>query len=81
MGKKRQSKSGGKKKREKKYAGPKSKPAQETGGGAMQSMVGGFRRAVGVETAKKKTWFDYLWTALLVLAIGGILFWKFGSNG
>ena len=50
------------------------------GPGAMGGMVTGFRRAIGVEKKKKKTWVDYTWTILLLLAIGGILFWRFGRG-
>jgi hypothetical protein len=77
MGKKRQKKSGGTKKRDRKYAGPQGKPVTETGGGAMQSMVGGFRRAVGVEKKKRKTWADHIWTLLLLAVVGGLLLWRF----
>ena len=81
MGKKR-SKSGAKKKRQKKYKGPvEQRPtAEEPGGGAMQNMVSGFKRAVGTETKKQKTWLDHMWTVLLILAVGAVLFWRFGRD-
>ncbi len=80
---KNRSKSGTKKKRSKGYGGPGSSAgenAHEGGGGAMQSMVGGFRRAVGVEKKSKKGRADVVWTILLVLAVAAILFWRFGPD-
>ncbi|HJL00313.1 MAG TPA: hypothetical protein RMH85_00130 [Polyangiaceae bacterium LLY-WYZ-15_(1-7)] len=85
---KRQSKSGAKKRRKKKYKGPRDAMPSDGGSGgedygssgAMGGMVTGFRRAIGVEKKKKKTWVDYTWTILLLLAIGGILFWRFGRG-
>lgn len=77
MGKKRQSKSGAGKKRAKKYSQNKSETDDDyEASGAMASMVGGFRRAVGVEKPKKKDWKDYLWTIVLVLAVLGIVGWQ-----
>ncbi|MEM9070834.1 MAG: hypothetical protein AAGE52_20160 [Myxococcota bacterium] len=80
--KKKQKKSGTSKKRAKRYQGPAkgTGPDETAGSGAMQGMVSGFRRAVGVETEKKKTWVDHVWTILLLLAVAGILFWRFGSG-
>ena len=82
MAKKKQQKSGSKKKRKKQYRPEKDDDSTENAsGGAMQGMVSGFRRAVGVETSKKqKTWLDHAWTLLLLLAVAGILFWKFGRG-
>jgi len=89
MGKKKQSKSGAKKKRKKKYAGPvHERPTggddeSDDGGGAMQGMVKGFRSAVGVESKKqekKKGWMDHAWTILLILAVGAVLFYRFGMD-
>ncbi len=79
---KKQKKSGSKKKRNKRYQGPAkgTGPDETGGGGAMQGMVSGFKRAVGVETSKKKTWVDHLWTLLLLLAVAAILFWRFGRD-
>jgi len=79
---KKQKKSGAKKKRQKKYGGPAkgTGPDDYEGAGAMQGMVSGFKRAVGVEKKKKKTWVDYAWTAILIAAVIGILLWRFGSN-
>ena len=85
----KQSKSGTKKKREKKYRPLEEKKASAeasgeydggSGGGAMQSMVGGFRRAVGVEKDEKKGRSDVIWTILLVIAIAALLFWRFGNS-
>lgn len=79
---KKQRKSGTPKKRAKRYQGPAkgTGPDEAAGGGAMQGMVSGFKRAVGVETSKKKTWVDHLWTVLLLLAVAAILFWRFGRD-
>ncbi len=78
----KQSKSGTKKKRkEKRYGGPGSsagESAHDGGGGAMQNMVGGFRRAVGVEKSKSGR-NDVFWTILLVLVVAAILFWRFAG--
>lgn len=77
MGKKRQKKSGAGKKRSKKYTQDKGMTDDDyEASGAMASMVGGFRRAVGVEKPKKKNWKDYLWTILLLLAVLGIIGWQ-----
>lgn len=76
----KRSKSGTKKKRNKKYGGPGSSAgdgAQDTSGGAMQNMVGGFRRAVGVEKSKSGK-NDVFWTILFVIVIAAIVFWRFG---
>ena len=53
--------------------------------GAMGNMLGGFRRAVGVagedeKKRRKNPWLDHVWTALLILAVGAILFWRFGMD-
>ncbi len=87
---KRQSKSGAKKKRAKKYRPLAEKKEEQlqlgesgdgsSGGGAMQGMVGGFRRAVGVEKSKKGGASDYIWTILLILIAAAILFWKSGAE-
>jgi len=77
---KNRSKSGTKKKRKKKYRGPgttKSESDGEPAGGVMQGMVGGFRRAVGVEKPKKPGASSKLWTALLILALAGVVYWRF----
>ncbi len=85
MGKKRQKKSGTSKKRQRRYHGPGSAeaesepPESSAGGGVMQGMVGGFRRAVGVEKPKKRGLGDHLWTILLVVALAAVLFWRFGT--
>lgn len=83
---KRQPKSGGSKRREKRYVSPEKRgnaeqeaPDHESGGGAMQSLTSGFKRAVGVEK-KKKTWVDYIWTVLLLLAIAAVVMWRFGDG-
>ncbi len=80
--KKKQKKSGTSKHRVKRYQGPAkgTGPDEADGTGAMQGMVSGFKRAVGVEKKKRKTWADHLWTVLLLLAVAGILFWRFGSD-
>ncbi|MEZ4247462.1 MAG: hypothetical protein R3B99_04390 [Polyangiales bacterium] len=85
---KRQAKSGASKRRSKRYVAPERRDEIQTEassddeytGGAMQSLTSGFKRAVGVETKKKKTWVDHVWTVLLLLAIAAVLFWRFGSN-
>ncbi|MBX3245973.1 MAG: hypothetical protein KF901_02185 [Myxococcales bacterium] len=80
---KRQKKSGATKKRQKGYAGPRELReggADEEGGSAMQGLVSGFRRAVGVETKKQKTWVDYIWTLLLILAVAAVALWRFGGD-
>jgi hypothetical protein len=84
---KRQAKSGASKRREKRYVPPEKRenaeqeaPDHESGGGAMQSLTSGFKRAVGVETKKKKTWVDHIWTILLLLAIAAVLMWRFGGS-
>ena len=83
MGKRsRQKKSGTKKRRERRYRGPgttRSETDEASGGGVMQGMVGGFRRAVGVEKSKKAGLGSHLWTILLLLALGAILYWRFGQ--
>ena len=81
---KRQSKSGASKKRAKSYVSVEKRqravePTEDERGGAMQGMVSGFKRAVGVETKKKKTWVDYAWTVFLVVALVAVLLWRFGS--
>ena len=84
---KRQAKSGASKRREKRYvpreqreAAAQEAPDHESGGGAMQGLTSGFKRAVGVETGKKKTWVDHVWTVLLLLAIVAVLLWRFGGS-
>lgn len=81
MGKKRQSKSGTKRKRSKGYGGAREDRDdldEIRSSGALGSMVGGFRRAVGVDSGhRKKTLLDYTWTLVLVLAVVGILAWRF----
>jgi hypothetical protein len=77
---KNRSKSGSKKKRQKKYRGPgstKSESDAEPTGGVMQSMVGGFRRTVGVEKPKKPGMGSKVWTALLILALAAVVYWRF----
>ena len=82
---KKQPKSGGTKKRKKKYRPLEEKRASEgstesgSGGGAMQGMVGGFRRAVGVEKSRKGKG-DYIWTIALVTIVCGIVFWYLRYN-
>ncbi len=80
--KQKQKKSGTSKKRQKSYAGPSRGTGPDTseGEGAMRSMVSGCKRAVGVEKKKRKTWVDHIWTILLLIAVAGILYWKFGRD-
>ena len=81
---KNRSKSGSKKKRKKKYRGPGStkseSDAEPVVGGVMQGMVGGFRRAVGVEKPKKGAG-GKIWTALLILALAAVVYWRFFRGG
>ncbi len=79
MTKKHQKKSASTKKRRKRKRGKGSGSTdlQAPTGGAMGKMVGGFRRAVGVRTKKKRTWTDYTWTMLLLAAAVGIIAWRF----
>ena len=82
MGKQRQKKSGTSKRRARSYGGPASTSSEtetEVSGGVMQNMVGGFRRAVGVEKPKKRGLRDHVWTLLLLLVLAAILFWRFGT--
>lgn len=44
----------------------------------MQGMVGGFRRVVGVEEKKKRGTLDTVLTVLLLLALAGLLLYRFG---
>ncbi len=81
---KNRSKSGSKKKRKKKYRGPGTTKAEsdaEPAGGVMQGMVGGFRRAVGVEKPKKPGAGSKLWTALLIIALAAVVYWRFFRGG
>ena len=72
MGKRRQPKSGSKAKRKRPT---KKRDADEPirADGVMSGMVGGFRRAVGVEKTNKRAPWSLLWTALLVIAVVTIL--------
>jgi len=73
----RQSKSGTKRKRAK-GASPKGEGEERYEiEGAMSSMVGGFRRAVGVQSPKRRSWLDHAWTILLVAAVVGVLVYRF----
>jgi len=75
---KKRSKSGSKKKRQKKYGGPGTTKSESepVAGGVMQGMVGGFRRAVGVEKPKKKS-SGKIWTFLLIAALAAVVYWRF----
>ena len=75
---KKRSKSGSKKKRQKKYGGPGTTKSESepVAGGVMQGMVGGFRRAVGVEKPKKSGG-GKIWTFLLLAALAAIVYWRF----
>lgn len=69
------------KKRRKKRGGiDSSGESSSRGGGVMQNLVGGFRRAVGTEAPKQKTWLDYAWTGLLLVAVIAVIYWRFFSN-
>lgn len=76
MGKKRQPKAGSTRKR-------RSPPTRSGGGaspqrrsGLMQGMVGGFRRAVGVEPGAKRGPLGTILTVLFVLAAVALLFYR-----
>ena len=66
------------KKRRKKRPSTGTGGASRGGGGVMTAMVRGFRRAVGVERARRDAdkW-DWLWTVLLVVVAAALLFWRF----
>ena len=76
---KKRSKSGSKKKRQRKYGGPGTTKSESepVAGGVMQGMVGGFRRAVGVEKPKKKGSSGKIWTFLLIAALAAVVYWRF----
>ena len=76
---KNRSKSGSKKKRQKKYGGPGTTKAESepVAGGVMQGMTDGFRRAVGVQKKKKPGTGSKIWTALLLIALAAIVYWRF----
>jgi len=74
---KRQKKSGASKKRAKGYRAGESKEDDYESDGAMSSMVGGFKRAVGVSTPKKRRAADHVWTILLLVAVVGLVAWRF----
>ena len=76
----KQRKSGTPKKRRKGYGGPGSQApsGSQSSGGAMQNMVGGFRRAVGVEKPKQTGGLGrYFWPGLLLLILAAVVYWRF----
>lgn len=88
MGKKRQKKSGTSKKRNKhrKRSGSLADGADGlpsdgpiVADAPMSNMVGGFRRAVGVEKSApdKRGWMDGALLWLLVIAVIGVVAWRF----
>ncbi|NOY90839.1 MAG: hypothetical protein GXP55_06465 [Deltaproteobacteria bacterium] len=74
---KRQKKSGAQKKRPKKHHGSASQAEQYESSGALSSMVGGFKRAVGVSAPRKRGALDHVWTFLLLAAVVGVIAWRF----
>jgi hypothetical protein len=73
-----QKKSGSTKKREKRRHAPGSPSDSTASQGTMGSIVGGFKRAIGTDTGRKRTFTDAVWTVLLLIALGALLFWQFG---
>ncbi len=74
----RQKKSGSLRKRDKRRRASGSPASSTSTQGAMGSLVGGFKRAIGTEPGRKRTWIDAAWTVLLLIALGALLFWRFG---
>lgn len=74
---KRQKKSGASKKRKKAYRATERESDDYESSGAMASMVGGFKRAVGVSTPKKRGALDHLWTLVLLIAVVALIAWRF----
>ena len=60
--------------------GPRADARPATGGGVMQSLRSGFRRAAGVESANDgpSTKSNVLWTLLLVAAVAFFLYRMYG---
>ena len=73
MSKKSQKKSGSKKKRPKSVSYRENANDPIRSDGLMSGMIGGFRRAVGVERSKKNAPWSLIWTAVFVLAALTIL--------
>jgi hypothetical protein len=73
----RQKKSGAKKKRQKSYRASETQAEDYESSGAMASMVGGFKRAVGVSTPKKRGAADHIWTIALLIAVVAVIAWRF----
>ena len=74
MGKRYQKKSATVKKRAKKRRSPGAQdPAQVDG--VMSGMIGGFRRAIGVEKSSGSSSWNLLWTAILVAVGLGVAAW------
>jgi hypothetical protein len=77
MARKRQSKAGSSGKRRTPRTRSSGGGHPERGGSLMQGMVGGFRRAVGVEGGGKGGPLGTVITVLLVLAAVALLFYRF----
>ena len=73
MSKKRQKKSGTKKARPKQATRRANADDPIRADGVMSGMIGGFRRAVGVEKSKKSAPWNLVWAAILVIVALTIL--------
>jgi len=73
----RQKKSGASRKRQKSHRSSASQEENYESSGAMATMVGGFKRAVGVGKPKKRSTVDYVWTIVLLAAVVAVVAWKF----
>jgi hypothetical protein len=78
MAKKRQPKAGSTRKRRSSPGRSSGETGAERGPGLMQGMVGGFRRAVGVEQGSKRGTLGTALTVVLVVAALALLFYRLG---
>jgi hypothetical protein len=73
----RQKKSGSTKKRDKRRRASGSPADSTSTQGTMGSLVGGFKRAIGTDEKRERTWKDTAMTAVLLAVVAAVLVWRF----